>query len=225
MRGVWAIALLSLLITPSLWAQRGGGHAAGSMGHAGFSSHAPAMPSHGFSQGGSFNNGIHFHPGNNGSHNGFHNGFTYRRYGFRTWPWYYGYPAYYYPYPYYGGFGYSSIMDSNSNSNPYPAEYRSDYSAQNTDAQQAEIDRLQDEVERLSQERESRAPQKPEPHEKTTLVFKDKHTQEVENYAIVGETVWVFTELRAVKIPLSSIDVDATTKLNDERGVGFSVPQ
>jgi hypothetical protein len=222
MRGIWAIALLGLLITPSLWAQRGGGHATASMGHSGFGSHPPAMASHGFSQGGSFSNGMHFHP--NPGNNGFHNGFPHRRFGFRTWPWYYyGYPAYYYPYPYYGDFGYSSIMDSNSN--PYPAEYRSDYSAQNTEAQQAEIDRLQDEVERLRQEREARAPQKPEPHEKTILVFQDKHTQEVENYAIVRETVWVFTELRAVKIPLSSIDIDATTKLNDERGVGFSVPQ
>lgn len=169
------------------------------------------MASHGFSQG-----GMHFHS-NPGNHVFFRNGFSRRRFIFGT-PWYYGY----YPYSYWDS-GYSSIMDSNSN--PYPEGYRNDYSAQNNDAQQAQIDRLEDEVDRLRQEREARAPQKPEPHEKTTLIFKDKHTQEVENYAIVGETVWVFSELRAVKIPLSSIDVDATTKLNDERGVGFSVPQ
>jgi hypothetical protein len=56
------------------------------------------------------------------------------------------------------------------------------------------------------------------------LVFTDKHTQEVENYAIVGQTLWVFSELRATKIPLSSLDLDATTKANEERGVDFHVP-
>jgi hypothetical protein len=55
------------------------------------------------------------------------------------------------------------------------------------------------------------------------LVFRDKHIQEVKNYAIVGQTLWIFDEQRAVK--LSSLDVDATTKLNEQRGIEFSVPK
>ena len=99
-----------------------------------------------------------------------------------------------------------------------------------------EINRLSDEVERLREELEARptppnpppppqAEKKPEPHQPTVLVFRDKDTQEVENYAIVGETLWIFDEQRATKAPLSSLDVDATTKLNEQRGVEFSMPK
>src|SRR5205085_9103360 len=56
------------------------------------------------------------------------------------------------------------------------------------------------------------------------LVFRDKHVQEVENYAIVGNTLWWFSEQRAKKIPLSDLDLVATAKLNDQRGVEFALP-
>jgi len=231
-RGLWLIALAGLVLAPCMWAQRGGGHAGGGgMGHAGggaphagFSTHGPAMTSHWSGTGNSWGNGVHFR-------SGFNNRFNRRRFYFVGWPWYYGY-GYGYGYPYYDSwypwdYGYSSVMDSNTN--PYPAQYQDDYAAENT-AQQAEIDRLEDEVDRLRDEREARAaqtqaPAKPETHEPTILVFNDKHTQEVQNYAVVGETLWVFTELRAVKIPLSSIDIDATVKANDAHGVPFVVPE
>jgi len=32
----------------------------------------------------------------------------------------------------------------------------------------------------------------------------------VENYAIAGQTLWVFTEQRARKIPLADLDIPAT---------------
>ncbi len=48
---------------------------------------------------------------------------------------------------------------------------------------------------------------------------------EVENYAIVGQTLWIFSEQRARKVPLFSLDVDATAKANEERGLEFRVPQ
>ena len=98
-----------------------------------------------------------------------------------------------------------------------------------------EIDRLSDEVERLRDEQsryaapapapKTQAQSKPEAHEPTVLVFRDKHKQEVENYAIVGQTLWIFSEQRATKSPLSSLDVDATSRANDERGLEFRVPQ
>jgi hypothetical protein len=56
------------------------------------------------------------------------------------------------------------------------------------------------------------------------LVFRDKHIQEVQNYAIVGETLWVFNEQRATRIPIAELDIPATTKLNEERGIEFRAP-
>jgi hypothetical protein len=57
----------------------------------------------------------------------------------------------------------------------------------------------------------------------TVLVFRDQHKQEVQNYAIVGQTVWIFGQ-RTEKIPLSDLDLPATTKANDDRGIDFRVP-
>ena len=58
----------------------------------------------------------------------------------------------------------------------------------------------------------------------TVLVFHDQHKQEVENYAIVGETLWNFASQQTVKIPLSDLDIPATIKANQDRGITFSVP-
>jgi hypothetical protein len=58
----------------------------------------------------------------------------------------------------------------------------------------------------------------------TVLVFRDKHQQEVENYAIVGDTLWDFAA-QTVKIPLSELDIPATIKANQDRGVTFTVPE
>ena len=107
--------------------------------------------------------------------------------------------------------------------------------AQNDIAQQQQdIDRLEDEVARLREQRESRpkrATPAPQPESRsavstpTLLVFRDKHTQEVQNYAIVGGTLWIFSEQRATKLPLSWLDIEATTKANEDRGVNFQIPK
>ena len=68
------------------------------------------------------------------------------------------------------------------------------------------------------------ASQPPEPAVPTILVFRDQHKQEVQNYAIVGQTLWAFSAGRTQKIPLASLDVTATEKANDDRGVAFHVP-
>jgi hypothetical protein len=134
----------------------------------------------------------------------------------------------YYGYPYYADYSYSRLES-------YPTyDYSPAYSAQNDIArQQQDIDRLEDEVARLREEREARGavPPKPqtesksEPSSPTLLVFRDRHTQEVQNYAVVGETLWIFNQQRATKLPLSWLDIDATAKANDERGVQFQVPR
>lgn len=58
----------------------------------------------------------------------------------------------------------------------------------------------------------------------TVLVFRDQKTEEVKNYAIVGQTLWNFGPHRTEKVPLSELDLAATTKANDDRGVTFTVP-
>jgi hypothetical protein len=58
----------------------------------------------------------------------------------------------------------------------------------------------------------------------TVLVFRDQHQQEIQNYAIVGQTLWNFAPQRTQKIPLSELDLAATQKANDDRGVTFRLP-
>jgi len=59
----------------------------------------------------------------------------------------------------------------------------------------------------------------------TVLVFRDQHKQEIRNYAIVGQTLWNFSPQRTEKIPISDLDLIATTKANDDRGLSFRVPE
>jgi hypothetical protein len=58
----------------------------------------------------------------------------------------------------------------------------------------------------------------------TVLVFKDGHQLEVENYAIVGNTLYDLTVGHRRRISLSDLDLDATTEQNDNRGIDFQVP-
>ncbi|MGC2227910.1 MAG: hypothetical protein WA578_13110 [Candidatus Sulfotelmatobacter sp.] len=58
----------------------------------------------------------------------------------------------------------------------------------------------------------------------TVLVFRDEHKQEVKNYAIVGQMLWDFDLQHTQKIPLSDLDLPATAKANDARGVDFQLP-
>lgn len=62
-----------------------------------------------------------------------------------------------------------------------------------------------------------------QPREPTVLVFRDGHQQEVGNYAIMGQTVYVLDD-RTQKISLADLDVPATVKANDDRGMEFEVP-
>ena len=64
------------------------------------------------------------------------------------------------------------------------------------------------------------APDQPQ----TVLVFKDGHQLEVANYAILGSTLYDLTEGRRHKIALADLDLTATAKQNDDRGIDFQVP-
>ena len=63
-----------------------------------------------------------------------------------------------------------------------------------------------------------------EPGQPTVLVFRDQRKQEVQNYAIVGQTLWIFSPQRTERIPLAEIDLAASAKANEDRGVEFRVP-
>jgi len=216
-------ALGALLIATPLWGQRRSGGVAGFGGHAGFASHGAfagrggiAVSRGGFSGsvrgprfGGGFGQPFFHHPH-----------FVTRR------P-YFGYGGYY-GYPYYG---YPSYYDDNGYYPSYNSAEDGGYAPGRGDQQQqqAEIDRLENEVDRLRQERSSparsQAPSKTDLHSMTELVFHDHHTQEVQNYAIVGQTFWIFDSQQTKKVPLSELDVPATIKANDARGVDFQVPR
>src|ERR1700722_14713971 len=58
----------------------------------------------------------------------------------------------------------------------------------------------------------------------TVLVFKDGHQVEVANYAIVGSTLYDLSSGHRQKIALSDLDLSATAKQNDDRGIDFQLP-
>lgn len=71
------------------------------------------------------------------------------------------------------------------------------------------------------------APPSPEIDERTpltVLVFQDGHRTEAQNYAIVGQTLWIYTEQDSKKVPLAELDVAATKIANSDRGIVFQVP-
>ncbi len=95
-------------------------------------------------------------------------------------------------------------------------------------ARQAHAARLREDL--ASEPRETAA--KPEPESsasapaiepKTVLVFRDGRNEEVTNYAIVGDQLYDFTSGKR-RIAISDLDIAATTKANDTRGMDFRLP-
>jgi hypothetical protein len=58
----------------------------------------------------------------------------------------------------------------------------------------------------------------------TVLVFKDGHQLEVQNYAVIGDTLYDLTPGRHHKIALDELDLTSTAKQNDDRGIDFRLP-
>jgi hypothetical protein len=214
-------ALVLIFLSTSLWAQRRVGSAGIRSGFAprgGVSFHAPVPHA-----------GITIRTFR-GPFTRFHRGFVYRPY------WRYGYPGYY------GYYGYAGYYDPFlwGSASSYSYDNSSNYNAYYDQSQQLQqqVNNLENEVERLREERYAQpvaprspavpaapaTPAKPESASLTVLIFKDQHREEVKNYAVVGQTVWIFSEQRARKIPLDQLDIPATQQANDERGLDFAVP-
>jgi len=250
MRRLMSVTAFALLFTVSLWAQRGGGQVGG--GRAGFSGgvrsggfvgrpaggmggarvsggmHFGGGFSHGFNQGvhhGSSSNSFHNHHGSHGVHVhtfGFHNNCVGWNCGFASFPWW--------------GWGYSDPwLRWEDQDRRFEEDYYRQYAIaaqMNRDSleeqrlrRQAEADDDQDAYAPV-QRRQAAPPERdPDPIlPATVLVFRDQHQQEIQNYAIVGQTLWHFTPQRTVKIALANLDLPATQKANEDRGVTFQVP-
>jgi|HubBroStandDraft_1064217.scaffolds.fasta_scaffold00017_12 hypothetical protein len=62
------------------------------------------------------------------------------------------------------------------------------------------------------------------PPEPTVLVFKDGHRLEIQNYAVVDQTLYDLTPGHPRKVALADLDLSATEKQNDDHGVIFQLP-
>jgi len=60
--------------------------------------------------------------------------------------------------------------------------------------------------------------------QQTVLVFKDGTRREVLNYAIVGSMLYDLSNGLTRKVALAELDLPATVKQNDDRGVEFQLP-
>jgi hypothetical protein len=239
--GSLIVVALILIASVQCFAQRGGGHGAAG-GHGGFSSHGGFSGGHAFSghgssgvhsgsgfsarsgRGSTFNRGLSARGFNHSGVGlrlrtyGFRNGFRSGCFGFRC-----GY-SYGYGYPWLGIDPYW-WWDSGSS---YDQDQQDQIGLANEMNQQS----LEEQRMRHQGDQDTYAHSSPPPHvpertvaaPATVLIFRDQHRQEVQNYAIVGETLFNFAPQHTQKIPLSDLDLAATTKANDERGVDFRVP-
>jgi hypothetical protein len=170
-----------------------------------------------FNHGRFFNNCFGF-PCNNGFFFGnpffFGSGF-----GF-GWPWGYipGFDSEYYP--------------------PYPADYNSQAAAPATSDNSAnvqlavEMQRLSDEVEDLRNENRQAAAARPpggswttQEQGAATFVLRDGRHITSQNYAIAGQTLWIFSEHAAHKYSLADLDRAATDQVNAANGVDLHLPE
>jgi len=92
-----------------------------------------------------------------------------------------------------------------------------------------QVAQLTDEVQALRDEQSAGQPvaQAPAPPEKrvaAVLVYRDGHQAEVSDYALVGQTLWVFSGPRTRRVSLADVNLEATNRLNDSRGIDFTLP-
>jgi hypothetical protein len=161
--------------------------------------------------------------GHTGERGHYNRGWRSHHHGFAGRRWGYGYPwgwSFYDP----------GFADYSYSAQPYyPVDMPAAYYAQveqRLDRIEDRLDRMLDRLEMLgSSPPEPGQPGKPESTPTATLVFRDGHSEQIQNYAIVGNTLWVFTEDHARKIPIAQINTDATERANEQRGIDLHVPK
>jgi hypothetical protein len=247
MRRMLILASLVAALALPVYAQRrsmSSGHSGGSAGirssRGGFPGHSGVNPRGGFRvrPGVGFGGGVSF--GHNPRFNVFVNSrpFHARRYSvfpYRSWrsnvyP-YVVYPAY--PLSYYDAYDYVSVQPSYA----YPAYATPSSAYQYAQGEGTYPDRglayqMREEGVGIYKQPTPARPQPAAPQATAPaapdrelppalLVYRDGRRAEVRNYAIVGPTLWIFTEERAQKIALTQLDMEATRQANEERGIDF----
>lgn len=95
-----------------------------------------------------------------------------------------------------------------------------------------EVDKLRGDINQLRDQTQAQmAPPAPAaapvpaepPPPATVLVLRDGKQVETTNYAVMDQMLWNFSARPVQKIPLTSIDLQASEKANSDRGVDFSL--
>lgn len=245
----FAACLLIFSVIP-VCAQRGGGHASGGShgtmggghsvggshgsigggftGHSGFVAHSSGAVGSNFGShsGSRFapHSGSHFRSGTRFFSHGDH--FRNGRFGFRNrcigcFGW--GNPYY----SYLPGIDPYWWWDTYPSDDAEQRQIANEMNQQNLEEQQALREQDQDlyaqQTPRYRQSQPS-ASQQADNDPPTILIFRDQHTREVQNYAIVDDMVWIFAKQRIEKVPLAVLDIPATVQANQNRGVDFRLP-
>jgi hypothetical protein len=237
-RPLFIVAFILVVASVQLSAQHGGGHASagGHGGHGGMAGHSGGRAVSGMHSGAGF--AARPSAGGSSSHRpissrGFNRGFNHagvglriRTNGFRNSCFGGGCRGRAFPWWYAGAFDPYWWWNSGSS---YEQDQQNEIGLANEmNAQSLEEQRMREQGDQDVYAKS--APPPPHKEERTeaapatVLVFRDLRKQEVQNYAIVGQTLWNFAPQHTEKIPLSDLDLPATTKANDERGVDFRVP-
>src|SRR5579859_1219411 len=137
--------------------------------------------------------------------------------------------------PYYGYYGDPYLYDSEYTSVEQPQQQqpapqviiiKEESSRRDDDRSSDESDSRESTHEQVAK---AAPPAPPQPSDDsfpmTTLVFLDGHKSEVRNYAIVGSNLIDLTKSPVMKkIPLASLNLDATRKENEDNGIDFHLP-
>jgi len=88
-----------------------------------------------------------------------------------------------------------------------------------------EVERLRDDQANLAFRQQPQTTRAPEPPPTPiTLVFRDGRRMNIQNYAIVRQTLWVIDERMSTRIDLSDLDLEATQQTNTGRVLLLPVP-
>jgi hypothetical protein len=197
---------------------------------------------------GNFSRGPYLHDGLGGNRFGNRRCFGFPCRGFFSYPWAYGY-GFYNPF-WYNSFWYDPYWWWDSDSSYYgddttgyeqyvaDAAVMNEQNLQQQNLEQENLERQQmfdqeqndgDQDLYLPQQGMQAAPTSNAPTGSaimpaTILIFRDQHKEEVQNYAIVGQTLWSFSPQHTQRIVLADLDIAATIKANENNGVTFRVP-
>jgi hypothetical protein len=129
---------------------------------------------------------------------------------------------------YYPSFGYGdSAYVSNRYDGPPPPDPRVQSMGMAESALSQQIQMLSDQIDQLKNAQQRGAPPQDEAVQQTTpqvpitLVLRNGQQIQVQNYAVMGQIFWDFTTQPARKIPVSSIDISASTRATEATGAEF----